>query len=160
VSCCCICFLSLLENIIQYFNEWAYAYIAMYRNDFCTSGKMVWDLWTKSGWEAMSNDMYTDMVTFVPPIIVGLLVAGLYGLSAKFMAQWDSSAVEIGVVVGGVIGFILCNMVMRLVGTAQNVIYLSYLEQRENFKGKHKTLVDSLESKFQTRYPKLFQSKV
>jgi len=160
VSCCCICFLSLLENIIQYFNEWAYAYIAMYRNDFCTSGKMVWDLWTKRGLEAMSNDMYTDMVTLVPPIVVGLFVAGLYGLCAKFMAQWDSSAVEIGVVAGGVIGFILCNMVMRLVGTAQNVIFLSYLEQRESFKGKHKTLVDSLESKFQTRYPKLFQSKV
>lgn len=157
---CCICFLNVLENIVQYFNEWAYSYVAMYRNDFCTSAKLAYDLWSTNGWEALSNDMYTEMVTFVPPLVTGLIVAVLYALCAQYMAQWESTAVVIGAIVGGVLGFTLCNMVMRLVGTVQNVIFLSYLEQRGSFKGKHQTLVESLESKIQTRYPKMFLSKV
>jgi len=160
MNCCCICVLSVIENALQYFNEWAYAYVAMYRNDFCTSGKMVWDLWSNNGWEAVSNDMYTDMVTFVPPIVTGLIVAALYALSAQYIVLWDSDAVILGAIVGLVLGFMLCNMVMRLIGTVQNVIYLSYLEQRKIFKGRHTALVSSLEEKFQARYPNILLNQV
>jgi len=33
----CLCFLGKLENMIQCFDVWAYAYIAMYQDDLCTS---------------------------------------------------------------------------------------------------------------------------
>lgn len=156
----CICVLLVIENALQYFNEWAYAYVSMYRYDFRTCAKMVWDLWSNNGWEVVSNDMYTDMVTFVPPIVTGLVVAGLYAMSAKYIALWDSASVIIGAIVGGVLGFMLCNMVMRLIGTVQNVIFLSYLEQREIFKKKHPTFVASLEEKFQHRYPSILLSEI
>jgi len=153
LGCICICILNCLENIIQYFNEWAYAYVAMYRMDFCTSGKMVWDLWKKNGWEVVCNDHFTDMVLFVPPLLTGLVVSGFYVLGAVLIVKWNGNAVLMGALAGFVIGFLMCNMVMRLIGAAQNVIFLSYLEKRDTFKDYHDAEVQSLEDKFQNRYP-------
>jgi len=153
IAMCCVCFLNCLEGLVEYFNEWAYAYVAMYRKDFRTSAKLVWNLLKTNGWEAVLNDIYTDMVTFLPPVLTGLVVAGLYALYAQYIVGWSSSGVILGAVAGFLLGFVLCNMVMRLIGTVQNVIFLSYLEQRNSFSTRHPELVRQLEQKFQARYP-------
>jgi len=153
IAMCCVCVLGCIEGLIEYFNEWAYAYVAMYRKDFRTSAKLVWNLLKTNGWEAVANDIYTDMVTFVPPVLTGIIVAGLYALYAQYLVRWNTSGVVLGAIAGFLLGFILCNMVMRLIGTVQNVIFLSYLERRNIFARKHPELVAQLEQKFRLRYP-------
>jgi len=111
------------------------------------------DPWRSNGWEAVCNDKFTDMVTFIPPIVAGLIVGGLYTLGAVYLTQWEAHAVKLGAVAGLLIGFLLCNMVMRLIAAVQNVIIQSYIEKRKIFKFKHDTLVQSLEEKLHTRYP-------
>jgi len=160
VAMCCHCFLGCIEGLVEYFNEWAYAYVAMYRKDFRTSAKLVWDLLKNNGWDAIANDIYTDMVTFLPPVLSGIIVAGVYALYAQYVVQWSSVGVILGAVAGFILGFVLCNMIMRLIGTVQNVIFLSYLEQRNIFAGRHPELVAQLEEKFQLRYPDLLPTGV
>jgi len=153
VALCCVCFLSCIEGLIEYFNEWAFAYIAMYRKDFRTSASLVWNLLRTNGFEAVANDVYTDMVTFLPPFLTGLVIAGLYAVYGAYIVNWSSSGVIVGAIAGGILGFVLCHMVMRLIGTVQNVIFLSYIEQRNVFFGRHPDLVASLEGKFRERFP-------
>jgi hypothetical protein len=160
VAMCCMCFLSCIEGLIEYFNEWAFAYIAMYRKDFRTSASYVWNLLKTNGYEAVANDIYTDMVTFLPPVVTGLVVAGLYALYGQYIVRWSSSGVILGAVAGGILGFVLCQMVMRLIGTVQNVIFLSYIEQRGAFYTRHPDLVKSLEQKFRDRFPDIPQDRL
>jgi len=153
IALCCVCVLQCIENLVRYFNEWAYAYIGMYEKDFRTSASKVWDLLRTNGWEAVANDIFTDMVILIPPIVTGLIVAGLVALSAYGLFHWTGTALVVASVVGGLLGLILCNLVMRLISTAQNVIFLSYLENRDRFFNKHPETVGSLEEKFRVRYP-------
>jgi len=110
------------------------------------------DPWKRNGWEAVCNDKFTDMVTFIPPIVTGLIVGGLCTLGVVYVTHWKAHAVKLGAVAGFLIGFLLCNMVMRLFTAVQNVIFQSYMEKRKIFKFKHETLVQSLEEKLHTRY--------
>jgi len=160
IAMCCVCVLGCIEGLIEYFNEWAYAYVAMYRYDFRTSAKLVWNLLKTNGWEAVANDIYTDMVTFVPPVISGLIVAVLLALYAQYLVRWSSSGVVLGAAAGFILGFVLCNLVMRLIGTVQNVIFLSYLEQRDKFARRRPELVAQLEQKFRRRYPDMLRMGV
>jgi len=153
LALCCLCFLQMIESLVRYFNEWAYAYIGMYRKDFGTSANMVWDLLITNGWEAVANDIFTDMITLIPPLVTGLVVAGFSALVAEYSLHWGSTMVIVAAVVGGLLGLILCSLVMRLIGAAQNVIFLSYLENRDRFYSKHPEIVGELEEKFRVRYP-------
>merc|ERR1719233_1826241 len=155
IALCCMCILQCIENLVRYFNEWAYAYIGMYEQDFRTSASKVWDLLRTNGWEAVANDIFTDMVILIPPIVTGLIVAGLVTLSAYYLFHWSGGMIIAAAVVGGLLGLILCNLVMRLISTAQNVIFLSYLENRDKFYNKHQRIVGSLEDKFRVRYPNI-----
>jgi len=153
IALCCMCVLQCIENLVRYFNEWAYAYVGMYEKDFRTSASKVWDLLRTNGCEAVVNDIFTDMVILIPPIVTGLFVAGLVALSAYYLFHWHGDVIIVATLVGGLLGFILCNLVMRLISTAQNVIFLSYLENRGRFFNKHPETVGSLENKFRARYP-------
>jgi len=153
LALCCLCVVQCIENLVRYFNEWAYAYIGMYHKDFSTSASMVWDLLATNGWEAVANDIYTDMVIQIPPLITGLVVAGLSALVAFYCLEWDGEMIVIATIFCGLLGLILCSLVMRLIGTGQNVIFLSYLENRDRFYSKHQQIVGSLEEKFRARYP-------
>jgi hypothetical protein len=152
LALCCMCVVQCIENLVRYFNEWAYAYIGMYHKDFSTSASMVWDLLQTDGCEAIANDIYTDMVVQIPPLITGLVVAGLSALVAHYCLKWDGEMTVIATIFCGLLGLILCSLVMRLVATGQNVIFLSYLENRDRFYRKHQYIVGSLEEKFRARY--------
>merc|ERR1719233_146002 len=153
IALCCMCILQCIENLVRYFNEWAYAYIGMYHYDFSTSASMVWNLLQTNGWEAVANDFFTDLIIMIPPLITGLVVAGLSALAANLLLEWRGGFTVGAAIFGGLLGFILCNLVMRLIATAQNVIFLSYLEKRTQFYNKHRTVIESLEEKFRARYP-------
>lgn len=153
IAICCMCFIGILENLMRLFNEWAYAYIGMYQKDFRTSASLVWNLFLTNGWEAIKNDIFTDLVTMVPPLMSGFLAAGVIALVSKFVFNWVGEGVLIASIVGGVLALMLVSMVMRIISTAQNVIFLSYLELRDRFYQKHPTVVADLEERFQRRYP-------
>jgi len=153
IALCCMCILNCIENLVRYFNEWAYAYVGMYHYDFGTSASMVWNLLQTNGWEAVANDFFTDMIIMIPPLLTALVVAGLSALAADFILNWKGGFIAGAAIFGGLLGLILCNLVMRLIATAQNVIFLSYLEKRTQFHNKHQTIIESLEEKFKLRYP-------
>jgi len=153
LALCCMCILQCIENLVRYFNEWAYAYIGMYHYDFSTSASMVWNLLQTNGWEAVANDVFTDLIIMIPPLITALVVAGLSALAADLLLNWRGGFTIGAAIFGGLLGLILCNLVMRLISTAQNVIFLSYLEKRTQFYNKHRTIIESLEEKFRARYP-------
>merc|ERR1712228_452287 len=93
------------------------------------------------------------MGILVPPFMSGFLAAGIMALVSAYVFSWDSTAVVVASIVAGVLVLILVSMVMRIIGTTQNVIFLSYLELRDRFYAKHPEIVAELENKFRARYP-------
>merc|ERR1712217_844360 len=101
IAICCMCFIGIIEDLMRLFNEWAYAYIGMYQKDFRTSASLVWNLFLTNGWEAIKNDIYTDLVTGVPPLMAGIVTGGIIAAVAGYAFNWESEGIIIAAIVGG-----------------------------------------------------------
>jgi len=57
------CILDIIDSLMQYFNQYAFAQIAIYGKTYCQAAKDTWDLVHSHGVEAIINDNLIGNVT-------------------------------------------------------------------------------------------------
>ncbi|KAJ1568675.1 putative choline transporter, neither null mutation nor overexpression affects choline transport, partial [Nowakowskiella sp. JEL0078] len=75
---CIGCLLQMIENLVEYFNTYAFAQVAIYGKDFITAAKDTWILVKSHGVDAIINDNLISNVLFVGSMICGL-ICGIIG---------------------------------------------------------------------------------
>ncbi|KAJ3413423.1 putative choline transporter, neither null mutation nor overexpression affects choline transport [Chytridiales sp. JEL 0842] len=75
IAACLHCILALVEDLLNYFNVYAFAQVAIYGKDYCQAGKDTWALFKSRGWEAVINDNLTGSVLTVGAFTTGLICA-------------------------------------------------------------------------------------
>ncbi|KAJ3125696.1 putative choline transporter, neither null mutation nor overexpression affects choline transport [Nowakowskiella sp. JEL0407] len=75
---CVGCCLQIIEDLVQYFNTYAFAQVAIYGKDFVNAAKDTWALVKSHGIDAIINDNLIGNVLFVGSMIAGL-ICGLIG---------------------------------------------------------------------------------
>ena len=76
--CCLTCILSLLEDIIEYFNQWAFIFVGIWGLDYLESGKRVLELFEARGVTSIiSNGLANYVLTNT--VIFASLISGLFG---------------------------------------------------------------------------------
>lgn len=100
VTTCCILisalFLDLIESLVEYFNYYAYTYIAIYGKGYLESAKDTWELVKNSGIQAIINDClisYCLFLTSITMIAVSFLLC--YLMSASPMSYLISITITI-----------------------------------------------------------------
>ncbi|KDO26321.1 hypothetical protein SPRG_08394 [Saprolegnia parasitica CBS 223.65] len=147
VACLAECVLNCIENIMEYFNQWAYTYVGIYGFDFRTSGKAVIDLFNNRGWTAVINDDLASTALTIGAFGVGILSCCLGLLVAQFAPiHWQS---QLGAnmdqttvfVIFGTIGFIagvsMAMILANLVITALHTIFVCFAEDPMSFQRAH-----------------------
>lgn len=81
--CLCIfeCIAKLLEDVLEYFNQWAYVFVGIYGFSYMESGKRVMELFRARGWTAIINNHLVSYVLGFTSSVVGVAVgldAALY----------------------------------------------------------------------------------
>merc|ERR1719499_692944 len=89
LALCCMCIVGCLEGLARWFNEWAYAYVALKQKDFLTSAQSVYDLFITNGWEAIKNDYITGIIIGLPPFMSAIVAGVLVGLIAGYGLKWS-----------------------------------------------------------------------
>lgn len=79
LMCCAECLLGCIESLVEYFNQWAYVYVALYGYSFMDAGKNVMTLFRTRGWTSIIADMLVDAVLSMVALGVGVLT-GLLGI--------------------------------------------------------------------------------
>jgi len=77
VRCCIICVLNCLENLITYFNVYAFTHVAIYGSTYCQAAQQTWDLIKGRGFDMLINDNLIGGVLFLGCLIVGFVTAGV-----------------------------------------------------------------------------------
>ena len=90
LMCCAECILGCIENLVEYFNQWAYVYVALYGYSFIEAGKNVMTLFRERGWTSIITDMLVDGVL----AMVSLAVGAITGVVAAIVAS--SSGLSLG----------------------------------------------------------------
>ncbi len=84
ICCCCLaCILCILQDILEYFNTYAFVQVAIYGKGYIEAGKATWELFKARGFGAIINDNIIDTVLGMGAVLVGVLTGAfgyLYGL--------------------------------------------------------------------------------
>mmetsp|Transcript_25368 Transcript_25368/g.30912 ORF Transcript_25368/g.30912 Transcript_25368/m.30912 type:complete len:459 (+) Transcript_25368:51-1427(+) len=134
VECCVAC----IENLVRYFNSYAYAQCAIYGTNFIESSKNTWQLFEKSGIKAIINDDLTGMALFLGAL-VGLIVSGIVG----YLVCWsiydngdDGFCYGVGSI-GGFLGLFLCFQVIYVTRSAIICLFVCWAEDPAALKQTH-----------------------
>ena len=71
---CLLCVIACVRSLIEYFNRFAYVYVALYGFDFRRAGSAVFTLFRSSGWTVIIHD---DLLGIV--LLFGALACGVFG---------------------------------------------------------------------------------
>lgn len=96
LTCLIMCILNLFEDLIRFFNKYAYVQVAIYGKSFIQAAKDTWHLILKAGIDAIINDNLVDttigIFTFLA-IIISLIIGAIYTSitlpSIGEMQAWD-----------------------------------------------------------------------
>jgi len=75
--CFCVieCFGRVVENSLDYFNQWAYVFVGIYGYGYVESGRKVLELFTSKGWTTIISERLATYVTLWMTFIVGIMTA-------------------------------------------------------------------------------------
>jgi len=82
IVCLLMCFLNCLDNLIQYFNFYAFTQVAIYGKQYCRAAKDTWELFKTSGVQAIINDNLISGVLSLGSILGGASAAVVGALVA------------------------------------------------------------------------------
>lgn len=95
-ACCFAC----LDWIVQYFNHYAFCYVAIYGHTFIQSAKATWRLFKSSGFEAIANDWLLDGILWMGTLlgaIIGATVGILLSLAFPLGGElWPGLLIGLG----------------------------------------------------------------
>ncbi|KAJ7072323.1 plasma-membrane choline transporter-domain-containing protein [Mycena amicta] len=84
LACCAACFIGIIENLVEYFNRYAYIEIALYGKPYITAAKDTWRLLVDRGVSAIVNDSLVGMTLTWGGYAVGLLCSLFSYLYLRF----------------------------------------------------------------------------
>lgn len=110
VLCCVQCIISCFEDLLQYFNHYAFTQVAIYGKDYCDAGnflltliffagKSTWELIKYRGLEAVIND---NLIGFVLNI-GGLFIAIISGVIGYFYGLNQMNGTDGGAIIGAIV---------------------------------------------------------
>eukprot|EP01119_Soliformovum_irregulare_P025819 TRINITY_DN9656_c0_g1_i1.p1 TRINITY_DN9656_c0_g1~~TRINITY_DN9656_c0_g1_i1.p1 ORF type:complete len:454 (-),score=76.03 TRINITY_DN9656_c0_g1_i1:48-1409(-) len=118
IVCITDCILGIIDGLIQYFNIYAFAQVAIYGKSYCQAAKSTWQLLKSHGIEAIINDNIISGVLSMGAFI-GAVITAIFGatLSYIFVPEYWILCASIGLVVGFVMSIVSMEVIESGVAT-------------------------------------------
>lgn len=151
--CICIvdCLLSAIERIVEYINMYAFAQIAIYGKPFFQAAHDTMSLMRRRGLDAVVNDSLVGGVLTWGAILGGLCVALLSAGLAKFV--FTVGPVGAWALIGFLIGFALCMVVMEVIESAVVTIFVCLAEDPAALLATKPHIYHALVNPIERQYP-------
>jgi hypothetical protein len=117
------CVLSCIENLIRYFNKFAFTQVAIYGKPYCKAARDTWELMSSHGIQAIINDDIISGVLMLGTLLGGILsgiITGLVGL-ALVPEYWFAA-----LMMGFSIGIIIMGHTMEVVDSAVATVFVCF----------------------------------
>ena len=152
--CILECLARLLEDILTYFNQWAYVYCGVYGYSYLDSGKAVMELFKNRGFTAIITDKLVDYVlgftTFTVAVLTGIagifiekLVSRSYADSVKPEESYLFGPLPAGAFAFGVsfiVGLWIVSVMMNVVKGAVNTLIVCWADSPAMMQSQHPAL--------------------
>jgi len=120
------CIVACVDQLIEYFNQYAYAQIAIYGKSYCRAAKDTWHLVHSHGIQAIINDNIISSVLGMA-CIASAAIAGVLGGVIIYALESDYY-IPVGILCA-LIGFVMVMQVLEVVESAVTTIFVCFAEE-------------------------------
>lgn len=148
ILCLVSCILSLVEDILEYVNEWAFTYVGLYGFDYIDAGKEVFNLFKARGWTVIVANDLTSFVTFFS-ILTTAIINGLMAIVV------NPFGLSVGAVfgIGALIGIGISIMLFSIVSGAVNATIVCLAEMPAELEQNHTIQSEKIRNAWLNVYP-------
>jgi len=121
--CIADCLIGILDNLLRYFNIYAFTQVAIYGKSYCKAAKDTWNLIQSHGVEAIINDNLISGVLTMGAVLGGVVCAAVSAIIALETVRqyWITCAV-----LGFAIGFAMTMTAMEVVESGVATIFVCF----------------------------------
>jgi len=130
--CLIDCWLSCIDNLVRYFNHYAFCQVAIYGKTFCEAASATWALIQHSGLEAIANDNLIGGVLNMG-ILFGALLTGAVGagIGTFFNVFGNGTDPYVMFFVGLVVGALFMMLSLQVVDSGVTCTFVCFAEDKE-----------------------------
>jgi len=155
--CIVECILGCLEDLLEYFNKWAFVYVGLYGYSYLEAGKNVLTLFKNRGWDAIITDNLIGMTCGFLSLVVGLITGGLAVLLQQttdwFEAYEGNTGSIIAFIIGLVVGLLISSILLSVVASGVNAVIVLFAEGPSEFEQNHPELSAKMRAAWAEAYP-------
>ncbi|RPA76329.1 DUF580-domain-containing protein [Ascobolus immersus RN42] len=125
---CLKCILDLVNWLVEFFNHYAYSYIALYGKPYVQSAKTTWQMMKDRGIDALVNDSLIDPVLTAASIVIGYLCALLAFIYLEVTRPAYNNTrgyTPVAMAFGFLIGLQICNVLMTPIKSGVATIFVA-----------------------------------
>jgi len=157
LSCLMECLLSCLRGWMEYFNSWAFVYIALYGYPYIEAGKNVMTLFQTRGWMTIIADRLVFRVLFFCNLALAAFVGSMgvlcnFGMNGFRNDDRSSSMIE-SFWIAFLIAFLISNTVLFVVESAVRTVIVCFAESPAEFQEHHSELYEPMQAAWTEAYP-------
>jgi hypothetical protein len=160
--------LQLLERALDYFNSWAFIYVALYGYDYVTAGTRVMALLRARGWISIVTDRLLYRVLTYGKWAIGAFSGLLVVLLDTLIGGFGGSMVDkeerqawrlLLFTVGSLAGVVLADVSFRIVESAVRTVIVCFAESPDDAARWHPLEVECLRDGWLQSYPEELTSQ-
>lgn len=150
---CAECLISCIDQLVSFFNLYAYTHVAIYGDTYCEAAKATWNLFKSRGFDVIINDDLINGVLILGSALGGFAVGGFAGLIAKAsgLHYWYFYAV-----VGFFIGFAMVACAMSVVESCVAALFVCFAEDPAALSSTKPEEYQTLTGAIQKFYPTVY----
>ena len=92
IAACALCLLKCIENLVRFFNVYAFAWASIYGDNYCKSAKNTMEILTSKGFTVIINDELVGLMLMACGLACGIIGCGVIGS----IYYWAISKASIG----------------------------------------------------------------
>lgn len=132
--CICECLIGCIESLMEYFNKWAFTYVAIYGDDFASAGRAALRLFNNRGWEnIIADNLCAIALTYTSIALSGMVCCALLVTSWFF----PMPAPGLFIVVAFIATYLLCSCVISVLDSGVVTVLVCFAEDPRPFKKAH-----------------------
>mmetsp|Transcript_11583 Transcript_11583/g.17007 ORF Transcript_11583/g.17007 Transcript_11583/m.17007 type:complete len:540 (+) Transcript_11583:101-1720(+) len=157
LTCLIQCIIQCLRGWLEYFNSWAFVYVALYGYPYIEAGKNVIQLFRHRGWTTIIADRLVFRVLFFCNLAVAA-VSGSLAILCDFAAgpffPGDNEASHVlSFFVAFFVGLFISNVVLFVIESAVRTAIVCFAESPAEFDEHHPDLSENMKAGWAEAYP-------
>ncbi|PKB99360.1 DUF580-domain-containing protein [Rhizophagus irregularis] len=137
IAACLECLLSWIEQLVEYFNHYAYVQVAIYGKSYCDAAKDTWRLIKERGVDAIINDNLVGNVLVMGAVFIGALCALFgFGYIRLFLSNdiVDNNAILILVLICFFFGLVMTGVITNVIDSGVTTTFVALSESPDALK--------------------------